>query len=1049
LRQNPTPAVRAIAGAIRRILPHTHALAVLAAPLSAQGGTTVRGTVTEARTNTPIPGATVRITDSRYAALTNDQGQFVINGVANGTYVLEARRIGYSAGRTDRVRVAGQPVTVGITLNANALSLEAVTVSASTDPTSGIKSPFAISTVTAEMMPVPATAAASTMLIGKVAGLNIIQADGAPGAGSNLQMRTPSSILKGNSPLFMIDGILLNETQQVTTQDIETMNIESIEVIKGAAAAALYGSRAASGVIAIKTQRGKGLALGSTQFTMRNDFGYDQFHDRPVKRSVHHYRVNAQGQFIDANGVVLPRASRQVDPDGMVDNPYAQTYDNIGQVFRNGRSMVNSFSVAQNSAGTNYTVGFTRNSQPGVIKDTDGYLRQQLNFTIDHSLRDNLSVGVSATHSRANEVQDEVSFTNLYAYDPDVDLTQRDANGFYLSRPDSASTITNPLYLQQVTDNSQRRARTLVSGNFSYRPTSWFTLSGDAGYDRGDLIVDFYTPPGLPASDGGTGLTTGSLRYDEDETDGLTMTMSATGTKEFGALSTRLTAKGEQQRERNLYFRANGSDFLVKGIRDMAGAATKSNSSSLTDRRINAGIVALGLDYGGKYIGDFLVRREGNSLFGNAHRWSTFYRAGGSYLMSNEGWWPRSGFMSNFSTFKLRYNVGSAGTRPDFADQYSAIAVGAQGLVRDELGNPDLAPEIKTDQEVGIDMIVKNRLQVLLTYSNSKTRDNIVGIAAPSATGFNTKNANVGSTHGETWEATFQGAWIEKKNFKWSSNMVFDRSKGTVDELNRPCYGDGIRYYCNNSPLTQMWGQSHVRSMDQLRAVHANSQGQFQVNDQGFVVAVGNGNSWKDGVAKNLWGTQLAIDGVTYRWGEPIVQWDEEKKAQLFHPIGNGEANLHFGLGNTFNYKKLQLYFLLSGQLGGDVYNNTRQSLLSSLDSPEIVQVGVPDSLRKPYYYYSRGVGTSNTLWIDTFVEKATYAKLYELQLAYQFDRASTRALALMGASSASVQLIGRNLFTWTNYTGLRPDGGSPNYKVDGQNYPIARNYSLSLSLVF
>ncbi len=325
--------------------------ALHAQPAPAQSGSPVRGTVTDANTKAPISGVTITIPGTRYAALSNEQGQYTLVNVANGTYVIEARRLGYGVGRQERVRLSGQPVTVDLTLNANALSLEAVTVSATIDPTSGIRAPFAISTLTSEMMPVPASGAMSTLLIGKVAGANIIQASGIPGSGSYLQLRTPSSVLKDNGPLFVIDGIMLNETQQVTTQDIETMNIESLEVIKGAAAAALYGSRAAGGVIAIKTKRGKEVSLGSTQVSVRNDFGYDQFHDRPEKRRFHHYRMNAQGQFLDASGNVVPRAQRTIESDGMIDNSYPAVYDNIGQLFRDGRSMMTQVSIAHNSAG--------------------------------------------------------------------------------------------------------------------------------------------------------------------------------------------------------------------------------------------------------------------------------------------------------------------------------------------------------------------------------------------------------------------------------------------------------------------------------------------------------------------------------------------------------------------------------------------------------------------------------------------------------------------------------------------------------------------------
>jgi TonB-linked SusC/RagA family outer membrane protein len=969
-------------------------------------------------------------------------------GVGFGIQDFEARRLGYGLGRRENIRVSGDSLTVDLTLNQNALSLEAVTVSATVDPTSGIKSPYAVNSINSEMMPVPATAAMSTMLIGKVAGVNVIQASGAPGSGSYVQLRTPSSIEKSNGPLYVVDGVMLNSQQSVTTQDIEAMNIESIEVIKGAAAAALYGSRAAGGVISIKTDRGKNLRLGQTTMTVRNDFGYDQFYDKPQLRQHHWYRMNEQGQFLSATGAVLPRTSstQAIEADGFADNPYPITYDNIGALFRNGRTMMTQVSIAQNQAGTNYTLSYTRNRQPGLIIDTEGYLRQGVQFSIDHSLRDNLTLGVSANHTRANDVADQVSFGDLYRYDADVNLARRDGGGFFMSRPDSASTLTNPMYLQQVRDNSERRARTLINGNASFRPFNWLTITGDAGYDRGDRITDNFTPPGVPDDDG-EGITTGSIRYEEDEVDGLTGSVGGTLLKDFGQLTTRLTARGEMQRERNLFFRADGTDFQVNGVRDLAGAGSKTNTSTLSDRRTNAGIAALGLDYAGKYVADLLLRREGTSLFGPEHRWTTFYRVGGSYLMSNESWWPRSGALGALSTFKLRYNVGTAGARPDFADQYSAISIANFGFVRGELGNPRLRPEIKTDHEAGIDMIVKNRLQVLLSYARSRTRDGIVGIAAPSKTGYNTQNANVGLTSGESYEATIEGAIMERANFRWSSNLVLDRGKSTVNRLGRPCYGDGARYYCDGSPLTAFWGYRFVHSVDKLRALHASSKDQFQVNDEGLVVPVGVGNSWRDGGAKGLWGSLVTIDGVAYRWGEPILEWDEQLGGAKFQQIGNGEPDLRFGLGNRLNYRDLQFYFLVSGQLGGQVYNDTKRLFIGSLDHPDVSQYNKPYETKKPYYYYSRG--RNQATYEDIYVETGTHAKLAELQLGYDLSREKYPFIRYFGADRLNVQLIGRNLLTLTKYTGWRVDGGRPDYRVDATDYPIARNFTASITAVF
>lgn len=1025
------------------------AILVLAgsAPVAAQQArTNVSGTVKDVSSGQPVANATVTIFGTPHGASSNDQGRFVITNVPSGIYTIEARRIGFGVSRRENVRISGEPVTIDFTMNSAPLSLEAVSVSATVDPTSGIKAPFAVAKLTIEDMPVPTAAAASTALIGKVAGLNVMQASGAPGSGAYVQIRSPSSPFKSNSPLYMVDGVFLNENQSTTTQDIEGMDIAGIEVIKGAAAAALYGSRAAGGVISITTNRGKDLAFGKTQLSVRNDYGFDQWANQPAKRTHHWYKVNAQGQFLDAAGNVVSRANRIVDPDGFVDNEYAEIYDNISQIMQKPRTLTTTASVSQNSATGNYNLSFSRNRQPGTVLESYGYLRQTLRLNVDQSIKENLTVGVRASHARGNENPSQITFQDLYRIDPDVNLLAKNDDGSaYRAKPDSASSLANPLYLQRYRDNNTRRTRSIINGTVSYRLSSWLSFNGDIGYDKGDRIVDNYTPPGLPSTDGES-ITTGSISFAEDEVDGLTLSGSATALKDFGLLTTRLTVRGEQQHERNLYFTQSGSNFTVAGVRDINGAGTKSVSSQFTDTRLNAALATLGLDYAGKYIGDFLIRREGSSLFGPEHRTNYFYRAAGGYLMTNESWWP----FQSITTFKPRYSFGTAGTRPAFADQYEVINITTGGPIRDGLGNPKLRPEKKAEHEMGIDMIVKNRLQFVATYARSTTKDAIVAITAPSVTGYNTYTSNVGKTRGETFEGTIEGQWINRKNFRWNSNIVIDRSKSTVLEYKRSCYTDGIRYRCDNVPLTTMWGASLVRDASQLRKEHVNSKSAFEMNDDGYLVPVGAGNHYTDGAAKNLWGKSVVIDGISYRWGEPMYKVDS-LGIKSYDQIGDAQPKFNFGFGNRLNYRGVQLYFLVAGQLGGDIYNNVRQTLIQQLDSPEIEQAGdKPVELKKPYYYYSLGVAKNNSDYLAEFVEKGTYAKLREMSLSYSFTQARYPILQKLGADRLNVELIGRNLMKFTNYKGIDPEiAGSQNSRVDTGAYPLARNFTTSFTVVF
>lgn len=1017
-------------------------------PVMAQNAThtTITGTVTDIGTRKPVPGVTVRVADTRYATSTDVDGKYTIANVPNGTYAIEARRVGFGISRKDNIRVTGATMSLNFSLNTVALSLQAVTVSATVDPTSGINAPFAVTKITAEQMPVAATGAASGALVGKVAGVNILRAGGAPGAGSYVQLRSPSSPFHSNSPLYVVDGVMLDQTQPVTTQDIEGMDIASIEVIKGAAAAAIYGSRAAGGVISITTNRGNNIGLGKTQITVRNDLGYDEMYNQPVKRTEHWYKVNDQGQWLDDDGNVTDRADRIASATGFVETPYLKTYDNVGQITQSPLTMQSTVSLAQNSATGNYNLSYSRNRQPGTVIESYGYLRQTLRLNIDQSMGNNFTVGLRASHIRGTENPSQISFQNLYSFDPDVNLMAKNADGSpFLAKPDSASSLANPLYLQHYRDNVTRRERTLINGTVEWRATNWLTFNSDLGYDKASDVVDNYTPPGLPSTDGES-ITTGSIFFSQDAPDGLTVTGSATALKDIGALTARFTLRAEQNRERDRFFSESGSDFAVAGVHDISGATTKSVGSSLTDIRVNAGTASLGLDYAGKYIGDFLLRREASSLFGPDHRNNNFYRAAVGYMMSNESWWP----FSAITSFKPRYSYGTAGTRPDFSDQYADVNITSGGLVRDGLGNPNLRPEIKTEHEMGVDMIVKNRLQFVFTYARSTTNHAIVAIAAPSVTGYNTVNANVGRTRGDTYEGTIEGQLFQTKNFRWNSNFVVDRSTSTVLEYDRPCYTDGILFRCDNVPLTSFWGASLMHNKSQLPQIYADAQDQFEVNDEGYLVPVGVGNHYTDGVAKDLWGTNVTIDGVRYPWGQPMYQTDSLGQ-KTYTQIGNSQPKFNFGLGNRLNYKGTQLYFLVNGQVGGQIYNNVRQTLINSLDSPDVEQAAnKPLELKKPYYYYQNGVTKNNSDYLQAFVESGSYAKLSEVSLSHSFAQSSLPLLGRIGADRVDLQLIGRNLYTWTHYRGNDPEtAGSQLSRIDSGVYPMSRDFTASVTLVF
>jgi TonB-linked SusC/RagA family outer membrane protein len=1029
------------------------ALACLIVPATAiaqAGGGRVAGVVTDEGTKQPLVGVTVSIQKTSFAAVTDDQGRYLISNASPGVFNVEARRIGFGARQIDNIRIhRDSTVQLNIQMSSNPLRLGEVVVSATVDPTSGIKSPITIATLDGEKdLPVKPNMSAAGSIQGKVAGATILKASGSPGSGVYVQLRSPVSQFQSNSPLYVVDGVFLNSQQSVTTADIESMDIEKIEVIKGAAAASLYGSRAAGGVISITTNRGKNLTLGATQFQVRSEAGFNQFSRNLQKPSHHNFRINDAGQYVNATGVVVPRTQRVLEQDGIMDNPYSDPlYDQAAQFFRAGQFNTQNVSLTQNTASTNFNLAYNRYREEGVVLNSDGLTRQNIRVNLDHRIREVFSVGLSAFHNRSREDPSSVSFTDFYRFAPDVNLQAPGYNNDpYRVIPDSTDAArTNPLYRQIYNDNKTERMRTLVSSNLTYRPFSWLTFDGIASYDRGDRHESRYIPRGITGLDGETP-TLGYIRYEDDEVDGFNAQAGATALRAFGPLTTRLTVRGESQREVNPYFSAASYDFTVNGVRDVDIGNSDTTNSSLSDRRANAGFVALAADYGGKYIGDFLVRREGSSLFGPENRWNTFYRASGAWLLSEEKWW----MMPSLTSFKLRYSIGTAGTRPGFDDQYENLEVGQGGaLSRQSFGNRRLRPEIAKEQELGLDAIIKNRISASLVYARLNSSGNIIGIPLPGIVGYNTQESNVGRITGNTIEATIQAQILNRPNgFQWEMNVVADRSRNKIVEFNRSCYTDGILNRCEGANLMTFWGDRHIKSVSELPAVHANSQGAFQRNDDGYLVPVGVGNSYRDGKTKNLWGTTVNIDGRSYAWGRPMWVVDNVGN-RVYSQIGDGNPDAHFGVGNTFRWKGFSLYGLVTGQLGGDIYNNIRQGTYASGDHEDLDQFGRPEELKKPASYYTVGLADQNNDYNDEFVEDGTYAKLSELSLRYNLRASQLGLLKRFGADRASIDFIGRNVFTVTKYSGLDPENGSVLTRVEDNVYPQVRTWTMAFNVSF
>lgn len=1011
----------------------------------------ITGVVTDSTTSMPLQSVQLFLSrgTTRLEARTAADGRFNFLNVPAGTYSLEALRLGYK--RVVRAGIAvgaGATVNYDIRMDAIALSLQAIVTTGVVDPASGTRVPFTVGRVSAEDAPVPAANALETIQ-GKIAGVSVVP-EGQAGSGTNIQLRTPTSISKSNTPLIVVDGVIQSASFGSASADLEAMDIESMEVVKGAAAASLYGSRAASGVIQIRTRRGTGIAEGSTRFTVRSEYGSNSLGNKVHWAENHPYVVDDQGNWLNAAGEIVPREKRIAKPAYMAfqDGMYkaGTLYDQVDRFFNPGGFAKNSLNIAQNSGKTNWFFSYVNSKEDGVVLNSGRYDQNDFRLNLDHRPLDNLSLSFSSYYSRSqrqNLYGD--TFFDLINQAPDVDLRQPDPDGTpYIYQPDFEGREENPLYVLATEKNMRYRARTQGSLEARYTPLSWLTVDGNLSYDRSDRYNTFFLDQGVKTEGFALG-GPGEISRTNGLTNSLNASISASLLKRLGDFTLRSTVRGLMERETNDVTTADGNTFATPGVNSLDNATVRFVSSTSETIRTNSFFVSGAADYQGKLIVDALARLDGSSLFGPEEQENWYYRGSAAYRVSQEKWWP---FKDALNEFKLRISQGTAGGRPSFNDQYETYNfVEGGGLVKANLGNRFLKPEYSKETELGIDAIIRNRYSLQLSYARQVTTDQLILIPLAGFFGYANQWQNAGTVTGNTLEATFEAQVIRRPEFTWRTGLVADRSRNKITEFNRSCFTTGtIGFRCANETLGNMYGFSFLRNASQLPESAAAQANEFQVNDDGLLVWVGAGNTFKEGESKRLWGTSATIGSRTYGWGLPIQQIDSSGSAAVVS-IGDGNPDMRLGFSNTVGWRNLQLFMLWDAQIGGNVYNQTNQRMYQYGRSRDVDQAGKPQELKKTTGYYVALYAANSPT--DYFVEDGGFVKLRELSMKYRLPSRFTRALAHVGAEDMSLSLIGRNLLTFTKYKGYDPEVGTVLNRLDSFAYPRYRTFTGSVEITF
>jgi hypothetical protein len=746
---------------------------------------------------------------------------------------------------------------------------------------------------------------------------------------------------------------------------------------------------------------------------------------------------------------------------GFQDNEYqGQLFDHLDLFFDPGTFSTQSLSVAHRTSTTNFNSTFTRTREPGIVTGLEGYDRKSFRVNLDHSLAADLEVSISGFYSNSSADGSPSDgnnnapnpFFGLMFLERDNDLLQPNDDGEpFIIKPDPNSLEENPLYLTHNVDFELRRSRTLGNMRVRWFPVAGFDLEADFSFDRSDRNRFEFYHKGFKAIDA-TSLTDGRVERDNEFSQALNASVTARYRTRFGDIGS--TSSGRILLERTEFeqFFARAQDLIVNNVNDLdvgVQANNVLNSASQNVRSLGY-FISQDLDISDRYIVSGVIRRDGSSLFGEDERWHTYYRLGGAYRMAEESWWP-VGFVNEF---KLRYSRGTAGGRPRFSAQYETFSVGGGQVSKGTLGNTELKPEFALENEYGVDMILSGRVQLTGTFAQSTVKDQILRAPLPGFFGFGSQWQNAGTLRSRTFEASLQADVIATPSVSWNFSVVWDRTRQKITEFDIPAFRFGSVFYNREGEdFGTMYGARFMTDCAQLPT--AASCDNWTVNTDGWLVPIGSGNSVGDGITGTLWGTTVADGGEVYNWGMPVAQdsiLPDGSTGTDFLRIGNTTPDWNLGVSQTFRWNNLSLYTLFDAQIGGDVYNGTKQWSYRDSRHGDNDQFGRSDAEKKPTDYYRVLYNTNQSS--GAFVEDATFLKFRELSLRYAFDSNALQRIFGGFMDRLTLSVVGRNLITWTGYDGFDPEVGQSGSNAaierrDQFNYPNYRTFTGAIEIEF
>lgn len=979
---------------------------------------TIRGKVTDSKDKLPVAGATIRSKRTNKATITNTRGEFGLpSATPQDTIIISFQ------GYLQQVLAVSTSSEVIIELKEDIHQLSDVVVTGVAEGTSRKKLTFALTKVnTDQINTVPATDASQT-LRGKVAGIQISQSSG--NAPATVYLRGAKSVSGNIAPLLVVDGFVT----ALNLSDLNPQDIESIEVVKGAAASALYGTRGEGGIIQVLTKKGKG--SGKVNIVVDNEFGFSNVQNTPPTSQFHHFKVNADGSF------VLNGNARTIDvqPNGFSLNlhPYQNTFDNVANMLNNNPYFTNFISASTSGEKYNLYASFQNQYKGGVAEPVGADKRQSAVFNFGYKpikdLEFNLSLQYFNNKTPSSSISSSGSGSLLYAtslYEPFINLQERDASGKYAFKPYGFDiqnfNVNNPFYqlsYREYENNSDNLLAGLkVKYNFSAKLNAeLYSSIQNNNYNESD-----YYPIGFQTISADITRNNGFYGESTNKTTSKNGQLQLNYNDKSGDFDYGATLKAVYEENKFTSLSASGYNLSapVKSL-GAASADTRSIGSSW-QQTVNYGyFLNVKAAWKEKVFVDVLGRLDNSSRFGADVGTAFFPRASVAYRLSED---LKLGALNEL---KLRLAYGKAGSLPPFGAKESLVSLSSSGGVSyNQRENTDLKRAITSELEFGIDAQLLGRINLQANYAFSNSvNDFILSPAFPPTTGSARIYGNLGAVKSNSLELEINGNVIVRNAFTWNSGITFSRIRSKITSLGDvPEFTDGdFRKATGVSPFA-FYGYSVLTGLDQLetnaQGIVTNAAGgvlplsDFTINRLGFVVLK----------------SQLGTAAET-----PLLYQNAATGNSKI--IGDAQPDFVIGFSNTFNLGPLSLYAVLDWKQGGQKYNETQQYLTYQYRSPfsdEAAQAGLPLAFTTAVFNAQQTT--------DYWLQNSSYVSLRELSLSYRLPLKSIGINKVL--SGARLALVGRNLYTWTSFTGVTPEGNQDFY-----DYPTYRIYSAKLTLNF